>query len=59
MRQKATVQGVLHITILAADGLIDGDQVSSRRKGALDLKLGEGGGDGGKDVPATEHLFAN
>lgn len=46
----ATIQSFAEISFIAADGLIDGDQMCARGERAFDLELGEGGQDARIDV---------
>ena len=53
-----TIESFAKIAFVAADGLVDGDQVRSRRKSPFDLQLLERGEDAWVDMSAAEDLLA-
>jgi hypothetical protein len=53
-----TIESFAKIAFIAADGLVDGDQVRSRRKSPFDLQLLERCEDAWVNMSAAEDLLA-
>lgn len=57
--EEAPVQGLFKIAVIATDRVLNGDEIGPRGKGSFDLYFGDGGRDGGQDMAAAEHGFAD
>ena len=57
-REIAAIESFAKIAFVAADGLVDGDQVRSRRKSPFDLQLLERCEDAWVNMSAAEDLLA-